>query len=157
VTGDPEALLQGLLDIEAIKQLKARYFRALDCKDWEGFAQVFARDAALELPEVDMVVNGRDTIVESVSGFLAGTRTVHHGHMPEIEVLDAGTARGTWAMFDYVEWPSGPEPGERVGLQGFGHYIEEYRREDGQWRIARSRLERLRVDPLGAGLPDIPG
>jgi uncharacterized protein (TIGR02246 family) len=156
VTGDPEALLQRLLDIETIKQLKARYFRTLDQKDWNGFGQVFAPDAVLELPEVDMVVNGRDAIVASVSGFLTGTRTVHHGHMPEIEILDASTARGTWAMFDYVEWSSGSEPAERVGLQGYGHYVEEYVSEDGQWRIARSRLERLRVDPLGAGLPDPP-
>jgi uncharacterized protein (TIGR02246 family) len=156
VTGDPQALLQRLLDIEAIKQLKARYFRTLDQKDWTGFGQVFARDAVLELTEVDMVINGRDAIVESVSVFLTGARTVHHGHMPEIEILDASTARGTWAMFDYVEWPSGSESTERVGLHGYGHYVEEYVNDDGQWRIARSRLERLRVDPLGAGLPDIP-
>jgi hypothetical protein len=49
-------------------------------------------------------------------------------------------------MSDYVEWPS--EDGTRVGLRGYGHYVEEYVREDGRWCIARSRLERLRVDPL---------
>ena len=86
-----------------------------------------------------------------------GARTVHHGHMPEIDILDASSARGTWAMFDYVEWSDGSESTERVGSQGYGHYVEEYVNEDGQWRIARSRLERLRVDPLGAGLPDAPG
>jgi len=153
MTGDPDAL-QRLLDIEEIKQLKARYFRTLDRKDWDGFGQVFARDSVLEVPEVDMVVHGRDAIVASVRAPLTGARTVHHGHMPEIDVTGPEAARGTWAMFDYVEW-SAPASGERVGLQGYGHYVEEYVREDGQWRIARSRLERLRVDPLGAGLPDI--
>jgi hypothetical protein len=49
-------------------------------------------------------------------------------------------------MSDYVEWPA--DDGQRVGLRGYGHYFEEYEREDGQWRISRSRLERLRVDPL---------
>ena len=39
-----EANVQQLLDIEAIKQLKARYFRCMDTKDWDGFAGVF-RDA----------------------------------------------------------------------------------------------------------------
>ncbi|NDH10195.1 MAG: hypothetical protein EBY44_00365 [Actinobacteria bacterium] len=29
-------------DIEAIRQLKARYFRTLDQKDWSGYRQVFA-------------------------------------------------------------------------------------------------------------------
>ena len=28
-------------DIEAIKQLKARYFRLMDTKDWAGFRAVF--------------------------------------------------------------------------------------------------------------------
>jgi hypothetical protein len=50
-------------------------------------------------------------------------------------------------MFDYVEWPPS-ESGERVGITGFGHYLEEYVREDGAWRIARTHLARLRVDPL---------
>jgi uncharacterized protein (TIGR02246 family) len=140
-------LLRRLLDIEEIKQLKARYFRTLDHKDWDGFGQVFARDAVLEVPEAGIVEHGRDAIVATVSAPLVGTRTVHHGHMPEIEITGADTARGTWAMFDYVEWPAS-ESGDRVGIVGFGHYLEEYVREDGEWRIARLHLARLRVDPL---------
>ena len=31
-------------DIEAIKQLKARYFRTMDTKDWAGMREVFADD-----------------------------------------------------------------------------------------------------------------
>ena len=133
-------------DIEAIKQLKARYFRHMDRKDWDAWGEVFAEDAVLEVPEVDMVLTGRAEIVASVSGSLVGTQTVHHGHMPEIE-LTGDTATGIWAMADYVEWPQ-PEGEARVGLRGYGHYVEEYVRQDGEWRIARSRLERLRVDPL---------
>jgi hypothetical protein len=140
--------LQRLVDIEAIKQLKARYFRFLDTKQWRQWGQVFTEDIVMEVPEAAMVNNGRAEVVGNVSAALTGTITTHHGHMPEIELTGADTARGTWAMFDYVEWPAGPD-GARVGLQGYGHYHEEYRREvDGQWRIAETRLERLRVDPL---------
>jgi uncharacterized protein (TIGR02246 family) len=155
VTEPDASLLRRLVDIEEIKQLKARYFRSLDTQDWDGFGQVFARAAVLEVPEVDLSHRGRDAIVAFVSGALAGARTVHQGHMPEIELTGDDQARGIWAMFDYVEWPA-PDGAERVGLQGYGHYFEEYVREDGQWRISRSRLERLRIDPLGAGLPDVP-
>jgi uncharacterized protein (TIGR02246 family) len=154
VTEDASALLRRLLDIEEIKQLKARYFRALDTRDWDLFGQVFAREAVLEVPEADVTQNGREAIVTFVSGALTGARTVHHGHMPEIELTGPETARGTWAMFDYVEWPA-TAGGDRIGLQGYGHYREEYVREDGQWRISRSRLVRLRVDPLSAATPDI--
>lgn len=140
-------LVQQLLDIEEIKRLKARYFRMMDTKDWDGFADVFTEDAVMDVPEADMVEHGRDAIVAMVSGALKGTTTSHHGHMPEITITGADTATGIWAMFDYVEWPA-PDGGARAGLQGYGHYIEEYVRDGSDWRIARLRLERLRIDPL---------
>jgi hypothetical protein len=111
---------------------------------------VFASDCIMEVPEAAMVNTGRQEIVANVSGALVGARTCHHGHMPEIEIVGDGTARGIWAMFDYVEWDE--QDGARVGLQGYGHYREEYKREDGEWRIARIRLERLRIDWLGGQL-----
>jgi SnoaL-like domain len=136
--------------IEQIKKLKARYFRCMDTKDWDGFQAVFADDASMdttqEAPNIEVVV-GAPQIRQFVEGSVGPVVTVHHGHMPEIEVTGPDTARGTWAMFDFVEWPAS-DSGERVGLNGYGHYLEEYAREDGEWRIARIRLERLRVDRL---------
>src|SRR5262245_33972101 len=149
-------LLRRLLDIEEIKQLKARYFRLMDTKNWDEYGLVFAVDAVMEVPEANVVNNGRDAIVSGVSKVLEGVRTVHHGHMPEIEITGPNTARGIWAMFDYVEFPAS-KSGDRVGLKGYGHYHEQYVREDGQWRISRLRLERLRIDPLGGGLPGAAG
>jgi ketosteroid isomerase-like protein len=143
---DTATAIHQLLDIEQIKQLKARYFRLVDTKQWDEWGKVFASDAVLEIPEGDLVHRGRAEIVANVSTVMEHLRTVHHGLMPEIEITGPDTARGVWAMSDYVEWPS--EDGTRVGLRGYGHYVEEYVREDGQWCIARSRLERLRVDPL---------
>jgi hypothetical protein len=138
---------QRLLDIEEIKKLKARYFRLLDTQRWDDWGQVFTADAVMELPEINAVNTGRSEIVQRVSSALEGARTVHHGHMPEIELTGLDSARGTWAMHDFVEWPP-KESGERVGLTGYGHYVEKYVREDGEWRIAWTRLERLRRDRL---------
>jgi len=66
--------------------------------------------------------------------------------MPEIELLGADRARGIWAMFDWVDHPA-------YDLRGYGHYHEEYAKEDGAWRIRRTRLVRLREDrtPRGGG------
>ena len=36
-------------DIEAIKRLKARYFRLMDTKQWDDFATVFAEDAVMDM------------------------------------------------------------------------------------------------------------
>ncbi len=38
-----------LLAIEEIKALKARYFRCMDTKDWDGFAALFTIDASLDV------------------------------------------------------------------------------------------------------------
>ena len=38
-------------DVEAIKQLKARYFRTVDTKDWAGMRQVFADDVVIDVTE----------------------------------------------------------------------------------------------------------
>jgi hypothetical protein len=139
-------LLQRLLDLEEIKQLKARYFRCMDTKDWDGYGEVFTRDCRMVVPEADLVLEGRASIVQSISTILDGVRSVHHGHMPEIQIENANEASGIWAMFDYVDF--GSTDGRRVGVVGYGHYFEKYRREEGVWRISETRLERLRRDPL---------
>src|SRR6185436_618684 len=103
MTADP---LHALLDHEAIKSCKARYFRHMDAKNWFDWGLVFTEDAHMEVPEAGMVVDGRAAIVNQVSSALQGTRTVHHGHMPEIELTGRDTARGIWSMEDYVEFPN---------------------------------------------------
>lgn len=127
-------------DIEAIRQLKARYFRLMDTKQWQAWGEVFTADAVVEAsPDPDQIFRGRDDIVASVSAALREAVTVHHGHMPEIELTGRNGARGIWAMYDFVDLP-------QLVLHGWGHYHEEYRREGGAWRIAHTKLTRLRLD-----------
>ena len=135
-----ELQLQRLLDRAAIEQLKARYFRCVDLKLWEELGSVFTADAELQVAEQHW--NGRTGIVELMRSWLDGVRTVHHGHMPEIDFQDADHATGVWAMFDLAE-----KPGESLRI-GFGHYHDSYVRDGGDWRIASLRLERLRIDHL---------
>ncbi len=129
---------EDLPHIEAIHQLKARYFRLLDTQQWEALAQVFAMDAKLSDEDSGSAWLGRETIIANLKGWLSEAKTVHHGHMPEIEVTGPGEARGSWAMFDIVDHP-------KFLLEGWGHYHERYVLEDGAWRIAELRLSRLRV------------
>ena len=151
MTTDPVARLEAL---EEIKALKARYFRCLDTKDWEGFADVFAPDAVMdmssEVPEgVDGITRGNRAIADFVRGAVGDVTTVHHGHTPEIELTSATTATGVWAMEDKLRWP----PGSVFDtLHGYGHYHETYERVDGRWRIKTLRLSRLRLD-IGAAPP----
>jgi hypothetical protein len=137
-----------LLAIEEIKRLKARYFRHLDTKQWDKWGSVFTDDARLHMPDGPLDVQGRDVIVATVRELLGGVVTVHHGHMPEIDVVDAERATGIWAMFDELIYPPGEAVDEALPavLRGYGHYAEEYRRTDDGWRISLCELTRLRVE-----------
>jgi uncharacterized protein (TIGR02246 family) len=132
--------IQRLVDIEAIKQLRARYSRAIDTHDWELLSASLAEDARLS---TDGGVNeGREKIVAAVSGALATATTLHHQHTPEIEITGPETATGMWAMQDIVH----------IGtfvLRGWGHYSEEYVRTTEGWKIKSSTLPRVRVDTEG--------
>jgi hypothetical protein len=135
--------VEDLADIEAIKQLKARYFRSLDLKLWDQFGEVFAADGHLDSSgdAPHAVATGRAAIVALVSGAVGEAVTIHHGHMPEIEIIAPGRARGIWAMEDYLEFPGDPPA---MVLHGRGHYFEEYEcSADGAWRIKSLRLVRL--------------
>ncbi len=84
-------------DLEAIGQLKARYFRTLDAKDWVGMRQVLSDDVVIDTTESGGgVVAGADGFLEFLQQTLANSVTVHQGHMPEIE-LDVAH-HGNWYL-----------------------------------------------------------
>ena len=130
-----------LVEIEAIKQLKARYFRLLDTKQWDAWRAVFTDDFTAEVHGPHPVIHfaSADEMVAMNRQVLADVATVHHGHMPEIDITGDDSAEGTWAMMDIVELGA--------GFVGYGHYHETYRKANGSWRIARLKLTRLLVEP----------
>jgi hypothetical protein len=135
-----------LLEIEAIKQLKARYCRLLDTKDWDGWRRLFADDFLSDTSEAGgKVITGADEFVAFTRASLRDQPTVHQVHAPEIELTSPTTARGTWALEDVVRFAPG------VNLRGYGHYAETYEKVDGRWLFTSSTLTRLRED-VGNGV-----
>jgi hypothetical protein len=139
-------------DLEEIKRLKARYFRYVDTKNWAALRALYVDDAVFD--GFDYATDTPDQFVAGVAAYLATTSSVHQGFMPELVPRGSDLVRGIWAMHDYLVW----EPGTRGykgmstpdqwGIEGYGHYEEEYRRTAGGWRISFQRLTRLRIDPL---------
>jgi uncharacterized protein (TIGR02246 family) len=128
-------------DLEAIKQLKTRYFRTMDTKDWDGMRAVFTDDVVMDTTDSGGgVIAGADEFLAFLRETLADAVTVHHGHMPEITLTSPTTATGIWALEDTVRWPDG------TTMHGMGHYHETYEQADGKWRIASSTLTRLLMD-----------
>lgn len=136
-----EQAVRRLVAIEEIRQLKARYFRAVDLKLWDLFRDLFTEDLRIDFAESTSKPMTRDEFVASASRHFAGAVSVHHGHIPEIELIDDTHAKGIWPMFDLVETPEGSSYESHTG---YGHYTEEYRKEDGRWKIARTRLTRIK-------------
>ena len=128
-------------DLEAIRQLKARYFRTMDTKDWVAMRAVFTDNVVIDTTASGgNVVEGADAFMAFLQETLGSATTVHHGHTPEIALTSDTTATGVWALNDIVIFPTG------VRLDGYGHYHETYAKVGGEWKIASSRLTRLHMD-----------
>ncbi|BBX49390.1 nuclear transport factor 2 family protein [Mycolicibacterium poriferae] len=135
--------LTELTEIEAIKQLKARYCRLLDTKQWDAWRELFTDDFVSDTsPSGGTVINGADEFVAFVRKHLGkpSQPTVHQVHAPEIELVTATEATGVWALNDVVRLASG------LNLNGYGHYHETYVKIDDRWRFKTSTLTRLRED-----------
>jgi ketosteroid isomerase-like protein len=133
-------------DYIAISQVKARYCRFLDTKDWAAYADLFTDDFELDtFPSGEPVIRGRAEAMASIRSFIEHAQTAHHVHSPEMQI-EGDVAQVTWAMQDRVVGAALPERGHL----GFGHYHERYVRQGGRWRIAALKLRYLFVerDPL---------
>jgi hypothetical protein len=93
-------------DVEAIKQLKARYFRLMDTKDWDGLRGVFTSDVSIDMTaEGGGVTHTLSDFLPFLQNAIGGVITVHHGHMLEITLTSESQATGIWAMEDMLWWP----------------------------------------------------
>ncbi len=138
--------IEQLEAIEAIRHLKARYFRYMDTKQWDLLPTVFTADMRVVSPGGETWLEGGDAFAASLQNSLENSVSCHQGFTAEIDILDADNATGIWAMQDVIEWEDKhPREGWK-SIVGRGHYHETYRREQGQWRIATLSLTRLRLD-----------
>jgi uncharacterized protein (TIGR02246 family) len=132
-----------------ISEVKARYCRALDTKDWAGFADVFAEDVVFDMSQGGSgppPIQGRDNVLRFVRPVVEKAVTAHHVHGPEITV-EGDVAHVIWAMKDRVVWdPDHKLRPDAIGHTGYGHYHERYERKGGRWRIAALRLSYLQFD-----------
>ena len=132
--------------IEAIRSLKAKYFRCMDMKLWDELPSVFTTDMQVITPAGEVYSSGGAEYAASLQHSLTDAVSCHQGLTAEIEIIDESHAKAIWAMQDILEWPDRhPKQGWK-SIIGRGHYHETYRFEDGAWRIATLTLTRLKLD-----------
>jgi hypothetical protein len=129
-----------LLTLRAIEELKYRYLRTLDLKDWDGFAQVFEPDATGDYGDGLQFGDAAQIVAFMRESLGPDVITVHQVHHPEIAIADGGnTATGTWMLTDRVIAVE-----HRVLVDGASVYRDSYRRgSDARWRISHTGYERI--------------
>ena len=140
--------MQELIDLEALRRLKARYFFYWDTDDKAGWLSLFAPDGSFQF-ENDVSTAGQPGHpTEKFSGKalarladgMPDVQTTHLGHSELLQIISPTEARGIWAMEDIVD-----NARANRSYHGYGHYYETYRKIDGEWKISTSYLERSRL------------
>ena len=154
---DLERRIQCLEDIEAIKQLKARWWFSCDTRDTAGMRGCFDEDNF----EIDFGFIGRfndmNAFVEVFESLACHPSHIdmHHGLAPEITILDSQTAQGRWRMrFQLLETEL-----KQVQLMS-GFYEDQYVKLGNDWKMRKSKYTlmsnlHLHETPQGLALGQI--
>jgi uncharacterized protein (TIGR02246 family) len=135
-----------LAEIEAIKQVKYRYLRAVDTRDWDLLATTLTEDATSAYSSGKLSYEGRDAIVKFLSESMppGDMLTSHKVHHPEIELTGPDTADARWALEDVVIIVPA-----NMTLRGAAYYEDKMRKVAGQWLIAHTGYRRLYEETSG--------
>ncbi|UXA07575.1 nuclear transport factor 2 family protein [Mycobacterium sp. SMC-2] len=129
-----------LADIEAIKQVKYRYLRALDTKRWDDFADTLAEDVlgdyGSSVGEEHHFTNRVDLVNFMRKSLGPAVITEHRVTHPEISVT-GDEATGTWYLQDRVIVAD-----FNFMLIGAAFYRDRYRRTEDGWKISATGYDR---------------
>jgi SnoaL-like domain len=154
-----EARIRRLEDIEAIKQLKARYCFLCDAgladeRNRDELISHFSRDARVDFGlGPASVFQGREGLEIFFGRVVPGAVSfcMHMVHNAIIEV-DGDRATGQW----YYEAPTTDSASGRAQWMA-GTYLEEYVRESGEWKFASIETRWKFISPYDEGWAKNPG
>ena len=132
---DLEQRIARLEDIEAIKQLKARYSHICDDDhNPKRIASVFAEDGIWESPDVGQA-QGHEEIIELFRGFEKLFTFSQHNMMNPIIEVDGNNATGIWYIMG--PWTLTENDEEKwMALR----YDDDYVKIAGEWKYQHLRV-----------------
>ena len=138
-----EKEVQHLKDIEEIKALKSRYFRALDTQDWDAMEKTLHPEVSTSYSNGKLVFHGPKEVTQYFKDNMPPTEiTLHQGHNPAITIDSDTEATGMWYLQDNLIFAEG-NPYEGLQIQGSAIYTDKYEKVDGQWLIKETGYLRV--------------
>ncbi|MCF8606512.1 nuclear transport factor 2 family protein [Gordonia sp. HY442] len=138
--------------VREIEQLKYRYLRAVDTKDWDGLATTLTEDVhtayGTKMGGRDLSFTDRDAVLAYLRQAMGGSIVTEHRVAHPIIEVDGETAAGSWYLQDRVLVPE-----YDTMIIGAAFYDDEYRWTDDGWQISKTGYERTfeAVGSLSAG------
>jgi hypothetical protein len=133
--------VQMLMDMEAIRQLKHRYFRCIDTANVAELAEIFHDDVEVHFVggTYEWKLNGKAEYLGSIGGAFHNQSIGHHNaHHPEIQMLSATEATAIWYLNDHM-W----QLDTGIYTRGTALYWDRYLKVDGRWLIRETRYRRI--------------
>ena len=126
--------IEQLIAKDAIRELKYKHLRLLDSKDWEALAETFTTDVQARYADGQFEFSGIDSVMAFLKESPLGTDNVshtHHAGAGEITVKGPDTASGIWRLINPMIFHE-----EKMNYQLLAFYIDEYRKENGEWKVS---------------------
>ena len=123
-----------LSDIESIRQMRYRYWRAIRDVDLDALLALFSKNPCADFG-LGQPAEGREAVEKLYKGTVGTWKPqgqYPRGFVPEIEMTSDKTAKGTWMVEAQVL-----DREKRLVTNVGCLYDEEYVKEDGQWKIRR--------------------
>jgi hypothetical protein len=144
--------VETLEHVNAIKELKARYWTAMDRQKLDEARDCFVATGAVVDFEGVPLCNDRDAFIEVVraQGCRPGLYNMHHGQNPRIKITGPAEAEGLWDVnFRSIDAVS------RITIQMSGDYVDRYVLENGRWLIQKTQFRQTsflmqKIDEKGA-------
>ena len=127
-------------DRQELQDLKYRYFRHLDLKEFDALGALLTEDCEAAYDDGKLSFSGREAIVTFLKESLGSGAIIseHHGHHPELTLVAADEAEGVWYLEDRVLIPDAD-----LEICGTAFYTDRYAKVDGEWKIARTGYTRV--------------
>ena len=128
---------------EALRRVVERYAQGVDRRDPHAVAALFTEDGALEIYDGDpdtiepqRVRRGREEIATALERLDRYEVTTHFLGQQSVD-LDGDRARGeTYCLAHHLYTADGVRRDHVLSIR----YLDDFRREDSEWLIARRRL-----------------